>query len=80
MGQDHSRKGAVVTQKRAAKQKAQELLMHGIGNVLGYWSEDDNNQRDIKALGLSEEEFGDLLVAQADRVAHMFGYENAWSN
>lgn len=52
--------------------------MHGIGNVLGYWSEQD---RDVASdFGMTDEEFHELLLAQADRVAKMFGYEKAWSN
>lgn len=64
--------------KREANRKAQEMLMHGIGNVLGYWSEQD---RDVaKDLGLTDEEFHGVLAAQADRVAKLFGYEQAWAN
>jgi len=64
--------------KVEAKQKAQEMLMHGLGNVLGYWSEQDG--RVAEELGLTDEQFHEILVAQADRVAKLFGYERAWSN
>lgn len=60
------------------KEKAQELLMDGIGNVLGYWAEKDLAEAD--ALGITEEELTAELRKQADRVAKMFGYERAWSN
>lgn len=66
--------------KREAKEAAQKMLMHGIGNVLGYWHEDLNNLRDAEALGLSQEEFGEVLMAQADRVARLLGFEEAWCN
>lgn len=64
--------------KREAKEKAQEMLMHGIGNVLGYWSEQDRNT--ASDLGLTDEEFHDILVKQADRVAKLLGFEKAWAN
>lgn len=64
--------------KREAKEKAQEMLMHGLGNVLGYWSE--NNIDAAKDLGLTDEEFHKILQEQADRVAKLFGYDYAWSN
>lgn len=52
--------------------------MHGIGNVLGYWSEQDRST--ASDLGLTDEEFHEILVAQADRVAKLLGFEKAWSN
>lgn len=64
--------------KREAKEKAQEMLMHGIGNVLGYWSEGD--PRVASDLGLTDEEFQAILWQQADRVAKLLGFEKAWSN
>lgn len=64
--------------KTQVKQRAQEELMHGIGNVLGYVLE--QQPRLPEELGISEEEFMDILKAQADRVARMFGYEEAWGN
>ena len=66
--------------KREAKEAAQKMLMHGIGNVLGYWHEDLNNAREAEALGLTQEEFGQVLMAQADRVARLLGFEEAWCN
>lgn len=68
-------------QKAAAKEKAQEMLMHGIGTVLGYWGENSAGELDaVKALGYTEEEFNVIIGAQADRIAKMFGYEQAWGN
>jgi hypothetical protein len=66
--------------KREAKEAAQKMLMHGIGNVLGYWHEDMNNSRTAANLGLTQEEFGEVLLAQADRVARLLGFEEAWCN
>lgn len=66
--------------KKQAKEAAQEMLMHGIGNVLGYWSEDFGNKAKLAELGLSPEEFGAILQQQADRVAKVLGFESAWSN
>ncbi len=54
------------------------MLMHGIGNVLGYWSE--QNPDAATHLGLTDEEFHEILRGQADRVAKLLGYEEAWSN
>ena len=67
-----------MTSKQQAKEKAQEMLMHGMGNVLGYWTEQDPQV--ASDLGLTDEEFQKILFAQADRVAKLFGFERAWSN
>lgn len=64
--------------KREAKEKAQEMLMHGIGDVLGYWFE--RTPDSAKNLGLTEEEFSGILFQQADRIARLFGYDRAWGN
>lgn len=64
--------------KIEARRKAQEMLMHGLGGVLGYWSE--GNPDAAKDLGLTDEELHEILQQQADRVAKMFGYEQAWSS
>ncbi len=64
--------------KTGKKQRAQEMLMHGLANVLGYWTEE--NTFDVAVMTEDEiAEFGALLQQQADRVAKMFGYTNAWS-
>lgn len=52
--------------------------MHGVGNVLGYWSE--QGQSTAGDLGITDEEFHKILQEQADRVAKLLGYEKAWSN
>lgn len=58
---------------------AQAELMHGIGNVLGYWRENPPDG----AEGWSVEDeaaYTQMLRKQADRVARLLGFEQAWSN
>jgi hypothetical protein len=63
--------------KTEQKLEAQDMLMHGIGNVLGYWNEcppfEDMTEQEIA-------EFHAILKREADRVAKMFGYDEAWTN
>lgn len=78
--------------KREQAVKAREMLMHGIANVLGYWRERDANpfgQIKITSGGVrgprsltdeEAEEFGLMLQREADRIAKLFGYDEAWSN
>lgn len=61
------------------KTKAQDYLMDGVGNVLGYWYEKDPDFTN----SLSEEEatqFREILKREADRIAKLFGFSSAWSN
>lgn len=58
------------------KEAAQTALMHGIGNVLGYWLEENGYQVPEG----QHEEFQTIMVREADRVAKILGYEKAWSN
>lgn len=61
------------------KQRAQEILMHGIAYALGYWTE--QNPFDAEVMTEEEQdEFRQILQQQADRVAKLFGYEYAWSS
>ncbi|GGQ07715.1 hypothetical protein BKA00_007418 [Actinomadura coerulea] len=62
------------------KEEARVLLLHGIGDVLGYWTE--NNAHTVEALGSDDAvtEFGEILKREADRIARMLGYEEAWTN
>lgn len=58
------------------KHKAQDALMQGIANQLGYYDPADFGEN------LSESEREELraeMKRQADRVAKLFGYEEAWS-
>jgi mannitol-1-phosphate/altronate dehydrogenase len=63
--------------KTEKKLKAQEMLMTGIGNVLGYWTESGFADEMTEA---EQVEFQQALQQQADRVAKMFGFDKAWSN
>lgn len=60
------------------KRRAQDILLHGIAVALGYWTE--QNYFDVAVLTeKQQDEFSRILQQQADRVARLFGYENAWS-
>lgn len=59
------------------KDHAREALMMGIGNVLGYYDPDDD-AREIPQD--QRDEFHQVMKREADRVARLFGYEEAWSN
>ncbi|MFE5092100.1 hypothetical protein ACFRCI_17345 [Streptomyces sp. NPDC056638] len=59
------------------KEKAQEVLMHGIAKQLGYFDPNDY----AEAIPASQhEELHEVMRREADRVARLFGYEKAWSN
>jgi hypothetical protein len=66
--------------KRAAKELAQIELMHGIGNVLGHWRESEGIRDVIADLGLTDDEFTEILWDQAEMVARLLGFECAWEN
>lgn len=60
------------------KQWAQDKIMHQVSIALGYWV-DELSTEERDALGVDGiNEIADLMKAQADRVAKMFGYEEAW--
>lgn len=59
------------------KHHAQEVLMHGIGNQLGYYNPDDD-KRPIPTD--QRDEFQQIMRREADRVARLLGYEKAWTN
>ena len=58
------------------KHTAQDALMHGIGNVLGYARPDGFDDWPPA----QQEKYRAIMQREADRVAKMFGYEKAWSN
>lgn len=66
--------------KTGRKEHAQDMLMHGIATVLGYWTESYPHEVDALDTDESRAEFGATLQQQADRVAKMFGYERAWAS
>ena len=61
--------------KTTAKQLAQDVLMDKISTALGYWEEghdtSDMTEREL-------EECRRQMKKQADRVAKMFGFDEAW--
>ena len=59
------------------KEIAQKAIMHGIGNVLGYW--DPANQA-LEIPDDQEDELREIMPREADRLAKVFGYDRAWSN
>lgn len=66
--------------RTAKKEFAQEALMHGIANVLGYWQENLSSD-EVDALGEDGiQEINELMRQQANRVAKLLGYEKAWVN
>ena len=68
---------AKLSTKTGRKQEAQSLLMDGIAKVLGYWEE--SYAMTAEAMDDAERaEFRELLWKQADRVAKLLGYEEAW--
>lgn len=59
------------------KHKAQDALMQGIANQLGYY--DPNDYGDEMTNG-ELAEFRAVMKREADRVAKLFGFDGAWSN
>lgn len=59
------------------KEHAQNALMQGIANQLGYYNPDDYGN-DVPAD--QKDELRQVMQREADRIARMFGFEKAWSN
>jgi hypothetical protein len=59
------------------KRLAQEALMQGIANQLGYY---DPNDFGDEMTDEERDELRQVMQREADRVARLFGYESAWSN
>jgi hypothetical protein len=59
------------------KTKAQEVLMTGIANQLGYWNPEDWDEPRVAE---QLDEFREIMKREADRVAKLFGYDESWSN
>lgn len=68
--------------KTEMKRHAQDNLMDGIANVLGYWEEGAHNWPDGWEQWTEEQkqEYRDIMRQQADRIAKLLGFEQAWSN
>lgn len=59
------------------KREAQDQIMNGIANVLGYWDPHENG------VDIPDEQMGEfkaIMRREADRVAKLFGFEKAWTN
>jgi hypothetical protein len=59
------------------KRKAQEALMQGIANQLGYYDPNDFGEDFTEE---QKDELHAVMKREADRVARLFGYEKAWSS
>lgn len=59
------------------KLQAQEVIMQGIANQLGYYDPNDYGDEWTEA---DRDELRVVMQREADRVARLFGYDNAWSN
>jgi hypothetical protein len=62
------------------KTHVQDNLMHGIGNVLGYWMNGHEPDGYADWSDADREAYQQIMQREADRVAKLFGYEAAWSN
>ncbi|PBC84612.1 MULTISPECIES: hypothetical protein [unclassified Streptomyces] len=58
------------------KERAQEMLLHGVANVLGYWHETQGDE----IPQAQHDDFQQIMRREADRAARLFGYEEAWVN
>ena len=59
------------------KHLAQEALMQGIATQLGAW---DPTVCDKMVPPTQLDELQEIMKREADRVAKLFGYEEAWTN
>jgi hypothetical protein len=61
---------------RQTKREAQDLLMAHVARALGYWPEFLASRGETVE---NEDEFRIALKVQADRIAKLFGYDEAWA-
>ena len=59
------------------KNMAQDAIMQGIANTLGYWNPNDYGEDMTEE---QRDELRQVMQREADRVARLLGYESAWSN
>ncbi|MFE3144786.1 hypothetical protein [Streptomyces scopuliridis] len=62
------------------KEDAQNTLMHGIGNALGYFEETYAPIGWTDWTEAQQDEYRLIMKREADRVARLFGFEEAWKN
>lgn len=59
------------------KEQAQDAIMQGIANQLGYYDPNDFGEDYTEA---ERDELHQIMKREADRVAKFFGFEEAWAN
>ena len=64
--------------KSTPKKKAQDLLMHSMAILQGYWAEDSMKTDDMTPGELNK--VHDQLRKECDRIARRFGYDASWSD
>jgi hypothetical protein len=65
-------------EKTTPKKKAQDILMDKVSVALGYWTEGDY---DSEVMTVKERvEVQRQMKIQADRIAKMFGFDEAWES
>lgn len=70
-----------MTSRAEMKRVAQDMIMSNVGNALGYWTESPECRREWLDPDSEEaQQFRAELKRQADRIARMFGFDEAWSN
>ena len=63
--------------RKQLKEHAQEVIMNGIGNQLGYYKPSD----DARPIPESQmDEFWAVMKREADRAGRLFGLDGAWVN
>ncbi|MFD5198859.1 hypothetical protein ACFWM7_01555 [Streptomyces sp. NPDC058375] len=62
------------------KEDAQNTLMHGIGNMLGYFEEVYAPIGWADWTAAQQDEYRLVMRREADRVAKLFGFDKAWTN
>lgn len=63
-------------QKTTPKKKAQDILMDKVSIALGYWCEGEYGQEEMTTK--EKIEIQRQMKIQADRIAKMFGFNEAW--
>jgi hypothetical protein len=65
--------------KTEMRRVAQDQLLSGVSVALGYWTE-QQPQLAESMTDAERAEYRAVLKAQADRIARMFGYAEAWTS
>ena len=62
--------------KKTPKTIAQDLIMHGLANVRGYWKEKDSDDLTTKEIS----EVDRQLKILCDRIAKSYKFKESWVN